>query len=120
MLYTLETVLHTAFATQPILTVASLEAAILKMPAFKQITAFKDAKSGRFAEAPRIVEKAEAEWSIYACTAGAEVISLYQPWRDYHRNIGQFAKKILGLECGGRVDTGKGPEVYRRAKRFER
>ena len=57
MLYTLETVLHTAFATQPILTVASLEAAILKMPAFKQITAFKDANLGDLQKHPELLRR---------------------------------------------------------------
>ena len=57
MLYTVETVLHTAFATQPIVSVAGLESAILKMPAFKQVASFKDADIGELQRHPEVLRR---------------------------------------------------------------
>ncbi|CAE7947848.1 unnamed protein product, partial [Symbiodinium sp. KB8] len=54
-----ETVLQTAFAMQPLLTVADLEAAVLRMPAFKQCAAtkFKDAGLGDLARHPEVFRR---------------------------------------------------------------
>ncbi|CAJ1376746.1 unnamed protein product, partial [Effrenium voratum] len=57
MLYTVETVLHTAFATQPVVTIADLEAAILQMPAFKQVSKFKEAELGELQKHPEVLRR---------------------------------------------------------------
>lgn len=57
MLYTVETVLHMSFATQPIVTIGDLEAAILGMPAFKQLKSFKDAQLGELPRHPEVLRR---------------------------------------------------------------
>ena len=57
MLYTVETVLHISFGTQPIVTVEDLETAILRMPAFKQLKSFKDAQLGELPRHPEVLRR---------------------------------------------------------------